>query len=273
MTNASAETLLDSRGLRLGTASRAAADRADEALWQMMTFADTPRLALQAAREADAGWALPLLLDAGFRLGLNQPDDRAAARDAARRPRPRSRHARPRASARTSRRLTQAAGRPRGGRAAHLGRPAAGASARRARAALGAPVGSRARRLRQHAAAARRARCPSGTTPIRCSRACSGSTRSASPNATSWRWPRTWAGARSRWRRSSAPTRRRRRACRGPCTPSRTRWRCRAASTTARPGCASSRPAGPTARASRATCGGISRCSGSRRWTSPARCA
>jgi hypothetical protein len=81
MTNASAETLLDSRGLRLGTASRIAADRADEALWQMMTFADSPRLALQAAREADGGWALPLLLDAGFRLGLNQPDDRVAARD------------------------------------------------------------------------------------------------------------------------------------------------------------------------------------------------
>src|SRR5690349_8001677 len=81
MTSASAETLKDSRGLRLGTASRAAADRADEALWQMMTFADTPRLALQAAREADPGWALPLLLDAGFRLGLNQPDDRAAARE------------------------------------------------------------------------------------------------------------------------------------------------------------------------------------------------
>jgi hypothetical protein len=81
MTNASAETLRDSRGLRLGTTSRAAADRADEALWQMMTFADTPRLALQAAREADPGWALPPLLDAGFRLGLNQPDDRVAARE------------------------------------------------------------------------------------------------------------------------------------------------------------------------------------------------
>ena len=81
MTNASAETLKDSRGLRLGTAARAAADHADDALWQMMTFADTPRLALQAAREADPGWMLPLLLDAGFRLGLNQPDDREAARD------------------------------------------------------------------------------------------------------------------------------------------------------------------------------------------------
>ena len=81
MTNASAETLRDSRGLRLGTTSRAAADHADEALWQMMTFADTPRLALQAAREADGGWALPLLLDAGCRLGLNQADDREVARE------------------------------------------------------------------------------------------------------------------------------------------------------------------------------------------------
>ncbi len=80
MTNPSAETLLDVRGLRLGTRSRAAADHADDALWQMMTLADTPRLALQAAREADAGWAMPLLLDAGFRLGLNQPGDRAAVR-------------------------------------------------------------------------------------------------------------------------------------------------------------------------------------------------
>lgn len=80
MTNTSAETLRDSRGLRLGTASRAAADQADEALWQMMTFADTPRLALQAARDADGGWLLPVLLGAGFHLGLNQPDDRAAGR-------------------------------------------------------------------------------------------------------------------------------------------------------------------------------------------------
>jgi hypothetical protein len=80
MSSSSAHLLSDSRGLRLGTASRAAADHADEALWQMMTFADTPRLALQAAREADGAWTLPLLLDAGFRLGLNQPEDRAAAR-------------------------------------------------------------------------------------------------------------------------------------------------------------------------------------------------
>src|ERR1700754_462073 len=80
MTIPSASALTDPRGLALGTASRTAAGHADEALWQMMTYADSPRLALQAAREADPGWILPLLLDAGVRLALHQPEDRAAAR-------------------------------------------------------------------------------------------------------------------------------------------------------------------------------------------------
>jgi hypothetical protein len=76
----SAHLLSDPRGLGLGTSSPEAARHADEALWQMMTFADTPRLALHAAREADPRWLLPVLLEAGFLLGLNQPDDRALAR-------------------------------------------------------------------------------------------------------------------------------------------------------------------------------------------------
>jgi hypothetical protein len=80
MTHPSTHALSDFRGLRLGTSSRVAAEQADAALWQMMTLADTPRLALQAAREADPSWLLPPLLEAGFRLGLNQPGDRAAAR-------------------------------------------------------------------------------------------------------------------------------------------------------------------------------------------------
>jgi hypothetical protein len=80
MTIASTSALTDDRGLRLGTASRAAAEHADAALWQMMTLADTPRLALHAAREADPAWLLPPLLDAGFHLGLLQADDRATAR-------------------------------------------------------------------------------------------------------------------------------------------------------------------------------------------------
>jgi hypothetical protein len=80
MSRPSAETVVDSRGIRLGTASRAAADHAEEALRQMMTLADAPCAALRSAREADPGWILPLLLEAGFHLGLNQPADRAAAR-------------------------------------------------------------------------------------------------------------------------------------------------------------------------------------------------
>ncbi len=82
MKNPSAQPLSDSRGLRLGTHSRAAADHAEDALGQMMTFVDTPRVALQAARDADPAWMLPLLLDAGFTLGLHQPRDRASARAA-----------------------------------------------------------------------------------------------------------------------------------------------------------------------------------------------
>ena len=81
MSHPSVHPLSDSRGLRLGTASSEAARHADEALWQMMTFVDTPLVALQAARAADPGWLLPLLLDAGFHLGLNQPGDRRAARE------------------------------------------------------------------------------------------------------------------------------------------------------------------------------------------------
>jgi len=80
MSDSSADTTLDPRGLRLGTASRLAAEHADEAVRQIMTFADSPRLAIQAAREADPAWMLPLLLDAGFRLGLHQAEDRATAR-------------------------------------------------------------------------------------------------------------------------------------------------------------------------------------------------
>ena len=72
--------LSDPRGVRLGTESRVAADRAEEALWRMMTFADSPRPALDAAREADPGWVLPSLLDAGERLASQPSGDRAAAR-------------------------------------------------------------------------------------------------------------------------------------------------------------------------------------------------
>ena len=99
MTRASTSTLTDDRGLRLGTTSRLAADQADAALWQMMTQADSPRLALQAAREADPGWVLPSLLDAGFRLALLQADDLAAARRILHECQPLAAHAAPREQA------------------------------------------------------------------------------------------------------------------------------------------------------------------------------
>jgi hypothetical protein len=79
MSHPSAQTLTDPRGLPLGTASRVAAEAIERAVWQLMTFADSPDDSLHAAREADPGWILPLLIDAGFRLGLNHPADRAAA--------------------------------------------------------------------------------------------------------------------------------------------------------------------------------------------------
>lgn len=79
MSHPSAQTLTDPRGLPLGTDSRIAAEAVERAVWQVMTFADSPDDALQLAREADPGWILPLLVDAGFRLGLNHPADRAAA--------------------------------------------------------------------------------------------------------------------------------------------------------------------------------------------------
>ncbi len=79
MSHPSAQPLSDPRGLPLGTDSRVAADAVERALWQLMTLADSPAAALQAAREADPAWIMPLLVDAGFRLALNHPADRAAA--------------------------------------------------------------------------------------------------------------------------------------------------------------------------------------------------
>ena len=79
MKRPSAQTLSDPRGLPLGTAARAAADAVERALALLLGFAETPQPALAAAREADPGWALPLLIEAGFHLGLNHPADQSAA--------------------------------------------------------------------------------------------------------------------------------------------------------------------------------------------------
>ncbi len=71
--------LVDPRDNRLGTGSHEAADRVETALWRMMSFFDTPLADLQAAQAADPGWALPLVMQAGFLLSLTEPQHQAEA--------------------------------------------------------------------------------------------------------------------------------------------------------------------------------------------------
>jgi hypothetical protein len=71
----------DLRGNPTGTASNAARDHAERALWRMMSFYDAPLADLDAAAQADPGWALPHVMKAGFLLSLTEPGlvDEAAA--------------------------------------------------------------------------------------------------------------------------------------------------------------------------------------------------
>ncbi|HSQ71214.1 MAG TPA: tetratricopeptide repeat protein, partial [Rubrivivax sp.] len=63
----------DPRGNPTGSASVAARDAAEQALWRMMSFYDTPLADLDAAAAADPGWALPHVMKAGFLLSLTEP--------------------------------------------------------------------------------------------------------------------------------------------------------------------------------------------------------
>jgi hypothetical protein len=63
----------DLRGNPSGSASTAARDHAERALWRMMSFYDVPIADLDAAIEADPGWAMPHLMKAGFLLSLTEP--------------------------------------------------------------------------------------------------------------------------------------------------------------------------------------------------------
>jgi tetratricopeptide (TPR) repeat protein len=71
----------DPRGNPCGSASAAARDAAEQALWRMMSFYDVPLADLDAAMAADPGWALPHVMKAGFLLSLTEPAlrDEAAA--------------------------------------------------------------------------------------------------------------------------------------------------------------------------------------------------
>jgi tetratricopeptide (TPR) repeat protein len=62
----------DLRGNPVGTASPAARDSAERALWRMMSFYDVPLPDLDAAIAADPDWALPHLMKAGFLLSLTE---------------------------------------------------------------------------------------------------------------------------------------------------------------------------------------------------------
>ncbi len=71
----------DLRGNPCGSGSPAAQQAAEQALWRMMSFYDTPLADLDAAMQADPAWALPHTMKAGFLLGLTEPAlrDEAAA--------------------------------------------------------------------------------------------------------------------------------------------------------------------------------------------------
>ncbi len=77
----------DLRGNPCGSASSAARDSAERALWRMMSFYDTPLADLDDAAAADEAWALPHVMKAGFLLSLTEPallPEAAAALAAAR---------------------------------------------------------------------------------------------------------------------------------------------------------------------------------------------
>jgi len=63
----------DDRGNPVGTGVAAANDAAEQALWRMMSFYDTPLADLDAAMAADPAWALPHTMKAGFLLSLTEP--------------------------------------------------------------------------------------------------------------------------------------------------------------------------------------------------------
>ena len=65
--------LTDARGNPSSSASPAARDAAEQALWRMMSFYEPPLVDLDAAMQADPGWSLPHVMKAGFLLSLTEP--------------------------------------------------------------------------------------------------------------------------------------------------------------------------------------------------------
>ena len=225
-------TRRDARGNPVATASAAALDASERALWRMMSFYGTPIDDLDAAIAADPAWRLPRLMKAGFLLSLTEPSlagDAAAllAEVAA------CRAPSTRASAPTS---TPCSASP------------------RATGPARAPPGARSSPTTR----ATRWRC-SGRT---CSTSTAATRRSSSrvPRPRSAAWPDDdplhpyglalhafgleESGRTTRPKPSagvpSPPTR----ACPGRSTPSPMSWRCRAATKKARAGCRAARAVG-----------------------------
>ena len=62
----------DARGCPVGTSSRTAIDHFERASWRLSSFYGTPLEDLEAASQADPGWALPRIAHAGFLLTLTE---------------------------------------------------------------------------------------------------------------------------------------------------------------------------------------------------------
>jgi hypothetical protein len=66
-------SLRDAHGNATSTASRAALDASERALWRMMSFYGAPLDDLDAAITADPAWLLPRIMKAGFLISLTEP--------------------------------------------------------------------------------------------------------------------------------------------------------------------------------------------------------
>jgi hypothetical protein len=86
----------DSRGLPVGTASPAALDAMERALWRFVSFYGDPLADCDAAIEADPGWIAPALLRAAFLLSVTEPGWVADAQLAIAQAESRAAHATPR---------------------------------------------------------------------------------------------------------------------------------------------------------------------------------
>ena len=235
----------DPRGNPCGTRNAAARDAAESALWRMMSFYDTPLADLDAASAHDPGWALPHVMRAGFLLSLTEPSLLAEAATHLQRARELSAQAPPRERAHLEAVQLALDGRwqaacrawdellveyPRDALAlqwAQLWDFYRGDAVNlRARPARALPEWDEADPLYAH---------------VLSLYAFGLEESNLYPQAEEIGPAR--AGGRTR-------------RCRGRCTRWPMSWRCRAATKKAPPGCASTRPRGPRATASPATCGG-----------------